>query len=549
MCCSDGGGSSSAPQPDPQIGEAAKMSAQTGQAALDWAIKAYNEQAPARQKTAEVANQSAEQDMALKDKAMQQADEYEQYRQSTFQPIEKSLAWSSMGLTPEEVGQLQGMWQQEQDARAAAIKANAPLTAEQAGLAAAPTREQLYAQFLPQYTTTEQFALQPAQQFQTTTIHSGNFNAEGGDDRVTVLTPGQQQGVLTSGLKQFNPKLYAALAAGENGTPEQQSLARQYYDGAAPWEQQQGSALQSRTKIDNEGLNSAVDSAYQKAMADRDAQLAAINKGRGGAVPTDSQFASTFEQKVYELQQAAQQREMETQANRIAADTNAAAGQQRAAIQRAMQRYDPTGGKYLSAVTDTSMATTVGSADAQNKARQAAKQLGWAKMMDSAGLGRGLPGNQATQTGLALNAGGNAVNTMNAANANARADTGGVMQGYGTAMSGYGQQGNMLSQQYGQRLNAWNAQNQASAQESAGVGQFLGTVAAAAIPLMSDRRLKRDVRIVGRLPSGLNLYAFEYVWGGGTQVGVMADEVAGVFPDAVLDGPFGYKMVDYARIG
>lgn len=66
---------------------------------------------------------------------------------------------------------------------------------------------------------------------------------------------------------------------------------------------------------------------------------------------------------------------------------------------------------------------------------------------------------------------------------------------------------------------------------------------------MSDRRLKNEINRIGELPSGLPIYEFNYVWGGNREVGVMADEVEAMMPWAVGEGPAGFKMVDYARIG
>jgi hypothetical protein len=64
---------------------------------------------------------------------------------------------------------------------------------------------------------------------------------------------------------------------------------------------------------------------------------------------------------------------------------------------------------------------------------------------------------------------------------------------------------------------------------------------------LSDRRLKNEIERVGTLPSGLPIYEYNYIWGG-RQIGVMADEVLVMFPDAVVEGPSGFDMVDYARI-
>jgi hypothetical protein len=70
-----------------------------------------------------------------------------------------------------------------------------------------------------------------------------------------------------------------------------------------------------------------------------------------------------------------------------------------------------------------------------------------------------------------------------------------------------------------------------------------------------DRRLKHTIREVGKHPWGFNLYLFEYKpefqqkHGAGLQFGVMADEVAGIVPEAVSTGDDGFSRVDLARLG
>ena len=65
----------------------------------------------------------------------------------------------------------------------------------------------------------------------------------------------------------------------------------------------------------------------------------------------------------------------------------------------------------------------------------------------------------------------------------------------------------------------------------------------------SDRRLKQDVKRVGALPNGLPIYSFRYNWGGPTFVGVMAQDVLRVMPDAVVTGSDGFYRVDYEMLG
>lgn len=66
---------------------------------------------------------------------------------------------------------------------------------------------------------------------------------------------------------------------------------------------------------------------------------------------------------------------------------------------------------------------------------------------------------------------------------------------------------------------------------------------------VSDIRLKRDIARVGRLANGLNLYRYRYLWSDAVHVGVMAQEVQVLLPEAVVRGADGFLRVDYARLG
>jgi hypothetical protein len=65
----------------------------------------------------------------------------------------------------------------------------------------------------------------------------------------------------------------------------------------------------------------------------------------------------------------------------------------------------------------------------------------------------------------------------------------------------------------------------------------------------SDVRLKHDTMLLGRLDDGLGFYRFVYNGGDKTYVGVMAQEVQTVMPDAVVRGSDGYLRVYYDKLG
>ena len=65
----------------------------------------------------------------------------------------------------------------------------------------------------------------------------------------------------------------------------------------------------------------------------------------------------------------------------------------------------------------------------------------------------------------------------------------------------------------------------------------------------SDIALKHDITLLGQLDNGLGLYRFSYNGSDKAYVGVMAQEVQTVRPDAVVRGNDGYLRVFYDRLG
>ena len=66
----------------------------------------------------------------------------------------------------------------------------------------------------------------------------------------------------------------------------------------------------------------------------------------------------------------------------------------------------------------------------------------------------------------------------------------------------------------------------------------------------SDIRLKQDIVPLGRLDNGIGVYSFRYRGNDHTTyVGVMAQEVQTIVPNAVSRGRDGYLRVDYDKLG
>ena len=105
---------------------------------------------------------------------------------------------------------------------------------------------------------------------------------------------------------------------------------------------------------------------------------------------------------------------------------------------------------------------------------------------------------------------------------------------------------------YNAQMGGFNAQQAAQQGMNSGLMGLGGTLGAAAI--MSDIRTKEHIKAIGFLPNGLSVYEYEYKpeWkdevGYGKFIGVMAQEVEMVQPEAVITRPDGYKMVNYGAL-
>lgn len=95
-------------------------------------------------------------------------------------------------------------------------------------------------------------------------------------------------------------------------------------------------------------------------------------------------------------------------------------------------------------------------------------------------------------------------------------------------------------------IDLYNAQLAGSGSAQSGLMGMMGTLGGVAIKEWSDRRLKRDIKRLGTLSTGLPYYSYTIF--GKPEVGVMADEVRQIHPDAVSRQPNGYDMVDYSKV-
>lgn len=102
---------------------------------------------------------------------------------------------------------------------------------------------------------------------------------------------------------------------------------------------------------------------------------------------------------------------------------------------------------------------------------------------------------------------------------------------------------------YQGNLNSYNAQVGSANSATSGLTGLLGTGSLAAATAFSDSRLKKNIKRIGEMKNGLPVYQFSYLWDTIKHIGVMAQDVLHVKPEAVIIGKDGFMMVDYSMIG
>jgi len=125
-----------------------------------------------------------------------------------------------------------------------------------------------------------------------------------------------------------------------------------------------------------------------------------------------------------------------------------------------------------------------------------------------------------------------------------------IAQAKGTAdiqESQYAQTKDVFGIASGRKMAADNARRQATSDALGGLTE-IGNLAGKAIGMGSDRRLKKDIKLVGLSSSGLKIYNFKYKdpkFEDKTFQGVMSDEIP---QHAIINHSSGYDWVDYSLL-
>ncbi|WP_288077209.1 tail fiber domain-containing protein [Pseudomonas sp.] len=304
--------------------------------------------------------------------------------------------------------------------------------------------------------------------------------------------------------------------------------------------------------IRQEELDALTESVIKQQMATQDETNAWAREDRTRTKEVFQPLQDEFIKAAREYDTPAKQAQAAAEAR---ADVVKSMGLQSQANSRQMARMgiNPNSGRFQEQNRLDNLNTALASAGAQNAARTQMRDKALALKGDAINIGSGLPSSAAAAYGLGMNAGNSATGNAVQANGNWRANVGIVGQGMQGAMQGYANQGNILNSLYGNQVNAWAAQQQANATSAAGLGQLVGT-GIGAYAALSDARTKTIIKPAGELPNGIKLYLFEYKpefrekWGDGQYIGVIAQEVEKVVPEAVTEGNDGYKVVDYRKV-
>lgn len=240
-------------------------------------------------------------------------------------------------------------------------------------------------------------------------------------------------------------------------------------------------------------------------------------------------------------------------ANQAAADTGRAFGiaNQVNARQMGAMGVNPNSGRFATTNNASGLTQAAARANAMTGTRERAAQMGYARQLDAAGLGRGLAGASAAAYGGATNAGASAGMSAQSAgqnfmgNMSAAGNT--YNSGFNTQISGLS---SILNNQTNAYVNGGTDVFGSIGGIMGGVANMYSSGAAAALGFPSDRRLKENVERVGvDERTQLPLYEFSYINDDRRFVGVMADEVEKRFPDAVAWSDLGFATVNYDKLG
>jgi len=220
------------------------------------------------------------------------------------------------------------------------------------------------------------------------------------------------------------------------------------------------------------------------------------------------------------------QAKREELAQQAAADFGLAQQQAQASNERAMAAMgvNPNSGRFSGQQRASALQQAAGRANAMTGTRQQAEALGYARLADAVGMGRGLPGASAGAYQVATGAGNSAANVFQQPGQNLMAGMGQGAQTIGSGQSMY----------LGGLGTALNAQAQVYANQSDPFATILGAGLGAFGAFKSSKQAKTkegavDAQAVSRQVEGMPIDQWRYKPGegdGGRHIGPYAEDMA-----------------------
>lgn len=221
------------------------------------------------------------------------------------------------------------------------------------------------------------------------------------------------------------------------------------------------------------------------------------------------------------------------------ANVEAAYDRERKGLIRSLQRQgvNPASGRFTAALRSLSLGRAADSAGARTETRRGILDRGLAHEANLARMWQPLAGSaMAGMSTAASGLGGLEMHDRSLANQRELALLG-MDQRERLTREGWAHDMEMAKRGY-------------SAQNKRDMWSAIGNIGGGALAwwLLSDRRLKTDIRVIDQFPNGLNVYEFRFGANPQLLAGLMADEVESLMPQHVVTNRAGFKMVDYAGV-
>lgn len=216
------------------------------------------------------------------------------------------------------------------------------------------------------------------------------------------------------------------------------------------------------------------------------------------------------------------------------------------AARRSLEGFgvDPSSTRMAALDIGVKASRAAAQAAAANNSDLAVEDRGRAMRDNAINVGKGYPGQVIGSQGVGTGAGGSGVGAQNSTYSAAAPALGNPTAFAGLSNQALGTWGNVLSNMYSTQMQGFAAQQNSSSGVGAALGGLAG-LAGAVAPMLSDERVKENIKPVGKTKDGQTIYVYNFKGENKPQMGLLAQEVEKKHPEAVATNNAGLKMVDY----